>query len=397
MCTGRHPEDDCARLFLSSTFGLNNIMVSIDSNALIVGGGLAGLALGRQLHTAGIDCAVLEKRPAFAAEGFAINLPGNAIAALAHMGLGEQIAAIGCPTRRREYRNHRGRLLFDIDEDAFWGPAQRPRCVRRTDLMALLRDGLPASMFHMAAGVAGMSSDADGITVTTTGGQAFHGRLVIGADGVHSRVRDLAFDEAPVRAALLSPSSWRFVAPNPGIDCWTVWAGPGALFLLIPLGKGEVYGWARVNRMARGAAPEDGFAAAFDRFPHEVRSTAAYLAALPGSLHRSPLEEVRLPAWTRDRVVLVGDAAHATAPVWAQGGALAFEDAVTLANVLHGTADWTQAGARFEALRRPRVSHVQAMTDKMSRAARLPAAIRDLLLSFVGPRTYVATYGPLRR
>jgi 2-polyprenyl-6-methoxyphenol hydroxylase-like FAD-dependent oxidoreductase len=370
-------------------------MASNHSKIIVVGGGRAGLAMSRELHRAGMDFLTLEKRPAFAQEGFAINLPGNAIAALERLGLGERIAEIGCPTKRREYRDQRGKLLFEVDEDAFWGPAHRPRCVKRTELVDVLRQGLPDAALRMASEVAAITPHTTELLVTDSDGQTFHGNFVIGADGVHSRVRALHFDEAGTRTALLSPSSWRFLAPNPGIDCWTVWAGPAALILLIPLGKGEVYGWASVD--AATPTGSASLADTFRHFPPEVQSTASYLDAHATASHHSPLEEVRMATWSRDRIVLIGDAAHATAPVWAQGGAMAFEDASTLAALLADTGDWSRVGAAFEAARRPRVLHVQAMTDKMSRAARLPSSIRNLLLPFVGPKSYRATYGPLRQ
>jgi 2-polyprenyl-6-methoxyphenol hydroxylase-like FAD-dependent oxidoreductase len=95
-------------------------------------------------------------------------------------------------------------------------------------------------------------------------------------------------------------------------------------------------------------------------------------------------------------VVVIGDAAHATAPVWAQGAALAVEDALVLAELLATRDDWSRVGPEFEQRRRPRVTHVQAMTDRLSRAAGLPTWIRDAVLPFVGPRSYRETYGPLR-
>lgn len=358
---------------------------------------MAGLAMTRALHKAQVDVVTLEKRPALAAEGFAINLPGNAIAALEQMGLGERIAQMGCPTRRREYRSHRGKLLFGIDEDAFWGAAHRPRCVKRAELMALLREDVPDTAIRMSSELRSITVHTSGVIVTCTDSQSFYGNFVVGADGVHSRVRALTFEDAGVRAALISPASWRFVAPDPGIDCWTVWAGPSALFLLIPLGNGEVYGWASLNGATADGGGRGSLADAFKVFPREVRQTVAFLDDRPHRLHRSPLEEVRMPTWSNDRVVLIGDAAHATAPVWAQGGAMAFEDANALSRLLIESSDWWRIGAQFESLRRPRVQHVQAMTDKMSRAARLPSAIRNLILPFVGPRSYEATYAPLRR
>ena len=365
-------------------------------DAIVVGGGLAGLAISQRLHTAGIDFVTLERRPEIANEGFAINLPGNAIAALEEMGFGKQIASIGRPTMRREYRNHRGRLLFGIDEDAFWGAAYRPRCVKRRELMTLLGEGLPDTALRMSSQVEAIAADASAVTVTTLDARAVTGRIVIGADGVHSRTRSLAFPNAGVRAAVLSRSSWRFLAPDPGVDCWTVWAGPAGLFLLIPLGTGEVYGWASSDVASAEGQGGHGLAQVFSQFPPEVQRTVGFLDAHPGNIHHSPLEEVRIPAWGKERIVLIGDAAHATAPVWAQGGALAFEDANALSAILANSDDWSQAAARFEAVRRERVAHVQAMTDKMSRAARLPATIRNLLLPFIGPKSYRATYSPLR-
>jgi len=104
------------------------------------------------------------------------------------------------------------------------------------------------------------------------------------------------------------------------------------------------------------------------------------------------VEEVRLPSWHSGRSVVIGDAAHASAPVWAQGAALALEDALVLADIL-ADGGWDTAGARYEARRRPRVEHVQKMTDRTSRSTRLPGWLRGLAL----PAAYRSTYGPLRR
>ncbi|MFK3737310.1 FAD-dependent monooxygenase [Massilia sp. TN1-12] len=363
-----------------------------DVDAIVVGGGLAGLAMSRTLHRQGVHHVVLERRDTVSNEGFGINLPGNAIAALHALGVGDALSTLGTPTRRREYRDHRDRLLFEVDEDAFWGPSCRPRCVKRSELMALLRDGLPEDTLHLSSPVESIVAGGGAATVATPDGRVFNGRLVVGADGVHSRTRACTFPDTAVRSAVLSTSSWRFIAPDPGVDCWKVWAGPQALFLLIPLGNGEVYGWASDT----SADTTRDLADVFAGFPAAVTTTVDFLMAHPDHIHHSPLAEVRMPAWSRERVVLIGDAAHATAPVWAQGGALAFEDAQALGAILAGGGDWSDAGARFEAARRARVDHVQAMTDKMSKAARLPAFLRNLLLPFVGPKNYAATYGPLR-
>lgn len=378
-------------------------MVSdLSRDVIVVGAGLAGVALARRLFQAHIPCVALERRDVFSNDGFAVNLPGNAIAALNQMGLREPVSQMGRPTRRREYRDHRDRLVFEIDEDAFWGAEHRPRCVKRSDLLAALQQGLPADLFQMSRSVTDIRQTEAAVVAMLESGEAVTGRLLVGADGVHSRTRAHAFPGAQTRSAVLSRASWRFIAPDPGVDGWTVWAGPRSLFLLIPVGDGEVYGWASVSGGASADQKTDAtllgaeISAVFEGFPKRVRDTLDYLTSNPGSVHWSPLEEVRLDAWANDRVVLIGDAAHATAPVWAQGVALALEDANALGDLLGANADWRFAARRFESLRRDRVRHVQSMTDKMSNAARLPAFVRNLLMPVVGPRRYHETYGPLR-
>jgi 2-polyprenyl-6-methoxyphenol hydroxylase-like FAD-dependent oxidoreductase len=134
----------------------------------------------------------------------------------------------------------------------------------------------------------------------------------------------------------------------------------------------------------------------FAGFAEPVPAAVHAAVTDPGSLYWSPVEEVRVPSWHRGRMVLVGDAAHATGPVWAQGAALACEDALVLARLLAERDDWNEVGAEFERLRRPRVAHVQVATDRMSRLAGLPTGLRNLVAPVLGPRNYRAAYGPLR-
>ena len=113
--------------------------------------------------------------------------------------------------------------------------------------------------------------------------------------------------------------------------------------------------------------------------------------------YHSPVEEIRIATWHRGRAILIGDAAHATGPVWAQGAAGALEDALVLADVLGSSSDWATAGAAWQQRRRPRIDHVQAATDRMSRLAGLPDWLSHSLAPFAGPRSYRAAYGPLRK
>ncbi|MBE7197424.1 MAG: FAD-dependent monooxygenase [Parafilimonas terrae] len=363
---------------------------------LIAGGGIAGLAVRRALHRRGIPSLTLERRETPEETGLAINLPGNAVRALADLGLLEGLRAVGSRVRRREYRTASDRLLFAVDEDTFWGYEYGPHCVRRADLLRLLDRGLPAEDVRRGVSVNAVRPSPGRHALELADGSTETGALLVGADGIHSMLRRCLFGDQAPGVALLATQSWRFMAPNPGLEAWTLWAGNGALFLLIPVDRGEAYGWVSApDGFAPGAGPT-ALEAVFAPFPRLVRDTLAAALAQPASLHHSPLAEVRIPAWSRDSVILVGDAAHASASVWAQGAALALEDALVLADLTATRSDWGHLGAAFEALRRPRVDHVQAMTDRMSRSARMPPWARRVLLPIIGPRSYRATYLPLR-
>ncbi|MEV4640651.1 FAD-dependent monooxygenase [Actinoplanes sp. NPDC049548] len=363
---------------------------------LIIGAGIAGLALARALHHADVPYAIYERRTEAADAGLAINLPGNAITALHRLGLGDAIAGAGFPVLRREYRTQRGRLLFGIDETAFWGPDATPHCVRRADLHAMLRDGLPDENLHLDLGVTAVRQDETGVEVDLSDGSTARGALVVGADGVRSTVRRATFGEQGVRAAVLSAASYRFMAPNPGVDCWAAWIGDRGTYLLLPVSPDEVYGFASATG-GGPAAPDLGWLAeTFTGFPEPVGQTLKAVLADPSRLYHSPIEEIRIPRWTHGRAVLIGDAAHATAPVWAQGAALALEDAEVLAGLLVGGGDAAAAAARFEQVRRPRVTHVQTQTDRFSKTAGLPGWVRALTAPLAGPAGYRAAYGPLR-
>jgi 2-polyprenyl-6-methoxyphenol hydroxylase-like FAD-dependent oxidoreductase len=88
---------------------------------LVVGGGIAGFGMVRALLLREVPCTQVERLSAPPVAGMGLNLPGNAVRALDALGLADEVIARGVPIRRREYRNKAGRLLFAVDEEAFWG------------------------------------------------------------------------------------------------------------------------------------------------------------------------------------------------------------------------------------------------------------------------------------
>jgi 2-polyprenyl-6-methoxyphenol hydroxylase-like FAD-dependent oxidoreductase len=114
-----------------------------------------------------------------------------------------------------------------------------------------------------------------------------------------------------------------------------------------------------------------------------------------GVVHRAAIEEVALDSWVRGRVLLIGDAAHATSPNMAEGAAMALEDALVLAECLQRSDVVPAALSAFEARRRPRTDWVRAQTHRRDRTRYLPAAIRNAVLRAIGQRIFRSNYRPL--
>ena len=314
-------------------------------SVLVVGGGIAGRAVARVLARHGLGCTVVERRESVG-RGMGVNLPGNAVRALAELGVPDSALASGVPVRRREYRNRRGRLLFAVDDERFWCDVGRPVCVRHGDLLNAL--ALPGTATLEYAHAVTARPTPAGAEVRLVGAPSRHFDFVIGADGVHSLMRQaIAIDG--LRSSSMTGSCWRFVADNPGVDCWTAWSGRDETFLLIPVEEGIVYGYAARTQGGDTDSTRSWLAQAAERFPGLVGAAVAQ-ALESGELHHGRVDEVRLERWHHGRLVLIGDAAHATGPVWAQGVAMALEDALVLGGLLGGTPaeHWTGVGAEFE-------------------------------------------------
>lgn len=369
---------------------------SDDDSVLVVGAGIAGLALARALAGRGVAARVVDRRMSPPSEGLAINLPANAIHALGDLGLADQVIARGTPIRRREYRSATGRLLFAVDEEAFWGEVGPSVCLRRRDLQGILLDpARPPTWDRMVAGV-DAGDQARRPMVHYADGTSSDHPFVVGADGVHSGVRTAVARTAVTRRSRMTDAGWRFMTTNPGLGCWTAWSGRHGTFMLTPVDRHTVYGYASSTRSGTDIGAIDWLRTTFSRFAAPVPATVAAVLDHPDDLHCAVVEEVQCPQWWQGRVVIIGDAAHATGPVWAQGAGLAIEDALVLARLLAQTDSLDRVGPQFELRRRHRVAVVRSATDRMSRIAGMPMWLRNLAAPILGPRAYRSAYGLLR-
>ena len=173
--------------------------------------------------------------------------------------------------------------------------------------------------------------------------------------------------------------------------------GEGCFFGLCPVGKGHTYGFGNITEARRHepmAGRLDRLRCRFAGFGGIVKE---YLAALESNeqIHCGPVDWIALDKWYSSRVVLIGDAAHASSPMMGQGGCMAMEDAWVLADSLRRSATLTEALDKYAVRRRPRVNWVHRESDAVAQSFRLPSARRNDALRQAGEQMFQRRFAPL--
>ncbi|MFD7023847.1 FAD-dependent monooxygenase [Promicromonospora sukumoe] len=357
---------------------------------LVVGAGIAGLAVVRALRGWDARIEVVDREAAPHGVGAGIFLPGNAVRALRALALDDAVVERAVRIERQRIADHRGRVLFELDTSSLWPDDVPTLATSRTTVHAALLDDLGDAVVRWGTSPVTMVRDGPGVDVTFTDGTSGRYDLVIGADGAHSAVRRLVFGDVGLRAT--GVRAWRLVMPRRSTEpVWSVRLGRGTSFLTIPVGEDLDYCYLDVTDAGAGGrpgGPGTTLAEVAARFDDTVRATTDGAVVK----HTGPLEEVSLGYWSRGRVLLVGDAAHATPPSLAQGAAMALEDAIVLGELLRVTPSIPTALREYERRRRPRVDRVQQQTRQRDRTRGLHPAARNLLLRTAGPRLFRANY-----
>ncbi|HWV77030.1 MAG TPA: FAD-dependent monooxygenase [Isoptericola sp.] len=337
--------------------------------AIVVGGGIGGLASAVALAEAGWGTTVLERARELGEVGAGVALTPNAVAALGGLGFDDEaVAGLGPRTWATGTWDSRGRPILRLPDEPGLRATTALRGVHRARLHGALLDRARAlgvdvvTDARVTAVVAGAPDGERAVVHHADRAGAERAReaeLVVGADGVRSAVRAALF---PGRRPVYSGfSSWRAVVPglDAGPGLLQYW-GPHAEFGTMPVSEGATY-WYGYVRMPAGTRLDDEHAAATARFADwadEVRRVIA--ATPPDAVIRHDVLHLPggLPRYVRGRVVMVGDAAHATVPTMGQGAATALEDGVCVGRIVAaGVASGEPLGealAAYDAARRPR-------------------------------------------
>lgn len=364
---------------------------------LIVGAGMAGLTLAISLRRQGLNPEIVERQPAWPAHGAGIYLVGNAMRALGSLNLADEVLRGGALIRTQTLLNDRGRRLAVIDTESVWTKCGPCVGIRRAHLQSILVRALGTAEVRFATSVTALAQREDSAAVQFTDGTERLYDLVIGADGVRSSTRSLVFGNAQPRYC--GQVGWRFLVQcPPSITGWTVFAGARGVFLFIPVGGGQAYCYADTAVARPLEDPLEGrlerLRSRFGSYASPVTDALAELRP-PDQIHFGAIEDVLQEPWSAGKVLLIGDAAHATSPNMASGAAMAFEDALVLSRLLASGRDVAAVLNDYTTQRIARIRWVHEQTRRRDRMRSLPPMVRDLMTRFLANPVYRANYAPL--
>lgn len=343
---------------------------------LIVGGGIGGLTLAAALSVRGIQADVVERAAAWAPVGAGIVLGLNAMKVLGRIGLASSIARRGIEVGVARITDARGGALSALDFKSLPNGMGRAIALHRAALHEGLLTGVDPASIRLNTTVKAIDQNDARVSVQLSDGTMHEYDAVIGTDGIRSVVRWLTFGEMPLRYS--GYTCWRFVARGEfkNADTWEMW-GRGRRLGIVPLGDGKVYCFSTLNAppndpTKRNISLED-FRKLFAEFQGPAPEMLDSLTSADQLLWND-LEEITLDTWVKNRVVLLGDAAHAMTPNMGQGAAMAIEDAFVLADELAGTPDIPAALRAYERRRRKRVDAIQTQSRRIGVVAQWQSA-----------------------
>ena len=367
-------------------------------SAVVVGGGIGGLAAAIGLRRIGWKATVVERAPVLGDVGAGISLHANGIRALDALGVGEAVREAARPQYTGGTRVPGGSWLARMDGTVLERELGTPIVgIPRAVLHRLLRAALPSECLVVGAEATSVDRTGPGRVRIPLGDTVLEADLVVAADGVGSRLRAQLFPQHP--GPVYSGSTvLRAVTEHPvelDTDFELTW-GKGAEFGHIAFTDGRAE-WHAVLNSPPGVRYQDALTAMRDRFGHWHEPIPALLdATRPDAVLHHDIHELvtPLPAFTAGRIALLGDAAHAMTPNLGQGACQALEDAAVLAAALATGPTVESALTRYDAQRRPRSQSVARAARQAGRMGQqltnpLAVALRNTALRLAPSRATV--------
>jgi 2-polyprenyl-6-methoxyphenol hydroxylase-like FAD-dependent oxidoreductase len=340
-------------------------MGTADRKAVVVGGGIGGLTAALALRRGGWDVEVYEQAPELREVGSGVMISSNATRVLKGLGLLEAVASRGVEVTHGEGCAWGGARMVDFPLGEVRGRADSPHVlIHRAALHGALAEAFGTRGLYLGARLRDFAQEGDGVVARFEDGREARGAVLVGADGLKSRVRaGLHGDTEPEYAGY---PCWRGLAsgtsfPNLPVGLLRETQGRGARFGMGYIRPGQVYWWATVNWPERAPVPDGdkafllrAFSTAHAPIPQLIAATREE-DLLRSDIHDRP----PLAPWGRGRVTLLGDAAHPMTPNLGQGACSAIEDGQVLASALGEGVDVPAALRDYEGRRAKRTARLQ--------------------------------------
>jgi salicylate hydroxylase len=343
-------------------------------HVLIAGGGIGGLAAAAALLQRGIDVDVYEQATELKEVGAGIQISPNGNKVLDALGVFETLKALSCDPERKEFRlwnTGKPWPMLSLGKTVIENYGYPYLTVYRPDMHQALADrvrALKPDAIHLDSAVAGCTQDAQGAELVLRNGARLRGDALIGADGVRSVVRNTLW--GPTDPQFSGMVAWRGLIPMEVLpqhmraSVGTTWIGPGGHAVSYPLHRSKYMNfvatiegktWTAAGGSEPGTVEE--CLADFRGWHEDVQTL---IRQSPRLLKWALAQRDPIPAWTKGRISLLGDAAHATLPFLAQGAVHSIEDGTVLARCLEGVDPAQVAAAlkRYEAARIERTSRM---------------------------------------
>jgi salicylate hydroxylase len=339
----------------------------------IVGAGLGGLATGIALRRQGFEVQIYEQAKELAEFGAGINLSPNSVKVFRALELGEKLHAIGTEPVGLTWRDWgsdtiHSRLPF-TDFDKRYGA--KYYVVHRSDLHRLLSEALPKDIIHLNKRCTSAESRNGTAGLTFADGSSAEADVIVGCDGIRSAVRASVFGgEGPHYAGTMC---WRALVPADAVPKQlhdhhvNQWSGDGGFIISYYIRQDRFINFVCVRQQPGWAEQSWSVPSSVDEmlaaFPQAGENLRKIMAQATSCSKWGQFTGEHAPQWTKDRITLLGDSAHAMLATFGQGANMAFEDAYVLSRWLHAKADDPAAALiSYEAVRKPRATRVQQLS-----------------------------------
>ena len=356
-------------------------MVQAFKNVGIIGAGISGLTAAIALLRRGAQVHIFERSSSLTEAGAGIWVPPNGMRILASLGIADEVKRSGIEIDFAELHDYRAGLLRTLETRSTGGWTNV--AIHRQTLQRILREHAPTGAIHFGHELVEFVQEQNLVSLRFANSTTHCTTIVLGADGIHSAVRRCLFPETKLRYS--GQTSWRavvsFDAPldsfHKSIEIWA----PGARFGYSAISADQVYWYATADappgQSESAERAKERLVRMAGVFPTPIRDLVSVTP--PEAIFRTDLWDLPgLTNWHRQRVMLLGDAAHAATPNLGQGGAQAMEDAWILAKELAAASDVSRAFLDFEHKRIRRTQSVVRMAWRLGKAAHMSGFRRSL-------------------